>query len=158
MFNDSRIIARQSAAAGALEVQAQRHEVMWRDGTAVHLHPVHAHGLPMLTLRALACPDGKLQLFDLARLVRHLDGELRTTPARDVPGLVFFTLRQAYGSAAQFAADVERNATGTWWPVGDGHVWHPAARAVDADLLATVTLASLQSASVHGYLAARGFA
>ena len=36
MLNDSRIIARQSAAAGALEVQAQRHEVMWRDGTAVH--------------------------------------------------------------------------------------------------------------------------
>lgn len=143
MLTDTRIIARQSAAAGAMEVLAQRHEIMFRDGTAVVLHPVQAHGLPMLTLRALQRPDGSLQLVDLARLVRRLDGELRTTPPRDIPGLVFFTLREVYPGATLFVADVERRACGTWWAVGDGHVWHAAARAIDPELLANTTLATM---------------
>lgn len=143
MLIDTRIIARQSAAAGALEVLAQRHEIMFRDGTAVQLHPVHAHGLPMLTLRALEAPGAKLQLVDLARLVRRLDAELRTTQDRDIPGLVFYTLRQVYPSASLFVADVERHACGTWWAVGDGFVWHAAARAVDPELLANTTMATL---------------
>lgn len=138
MLADTRIIARQSAAAGALEVLAQRQEIMFRDGTTVQLHPVHARGLPMLTLRALETPGGHLQLIDLARLVRQLDADLRCTQQRDVPGVVFFTLRQAYACAAAFRADVERKASGTWWPVGDGFVWHCAARLIDPDLVATL--------------------
>ena len=143
MFTDTRIIARQSAQAGDAEALAQRHEIMWRDGSSVHLHPVQRRCLPMLTLRALALPDGRLQLFDLAQLVRRLDAELRTTADRDVPGHVFYTLRSEFGSATVFRAAVERTALGTWWPVGTGYVWHPAARAVDAALLATTTLATL---------------
>ena len=131
MLTDSRIIARQSAAAGALEVVAQRHEVMFRDGLAVQLHPIHAHGLPMLTLRAMETPRGSLQLIDLAKLVRRLDADLRTTQAIDIPGVVFYTLRAEFKSAPQFIAAVERNATGTWWPVLGGYVWQAAARAID---------------------------
>lgn len=131
MLTDTRIIARQSAAAGALEVVAQRHEVMFRDGLAVHLRAIHAHGLPMLTLRALESPRGALQLIDMAKLVRKLDVELRTTQAIDVPGVVFYTLRGEFKSAPQFIAAAERNAAGTWWPVLDGYVWQPAARAID---------------------------
>lgn len=142
MLTDTRIIARQSAAAGALEVLAQRHEIMFGDGMAVVLHPVQAHGRPLLNLRALQRPDGSLQLVDLARLVPQLDGELRTTPARDIPGLVFYTLREVYPRGSLFVAAVQRSACGTWWAVGDGHVWHAAARAVDPELLATTTLAT----------------
>lgn len=131
MLTDTRIIARQSAAAGALEVLAQRQEVMFRDGLAVQLHPAHAHGLPMLTLRALETPKGSLQLIDLAKLVRKLDGDLRTTQAIDIPGVVFYTLRGEFKSAPQFIAAAERNAAGTWWPVLGGYVWQAAARAID---------------------------
>jgi hypothetical protein len=135
MLTDTRIIARQSAAAGALEVLAQRHEVMFRDGNAVQLHPVQAHGLPMRVLRAMETARGSLQLVDLSKLVRRLEGELRTTQDIDIPGLVFYTLRAEFKSAPQFIAAAERNAAGTWWPVLGGYVWQAAARAVDPSVL-----------------------
>lgn len=152
LLADTRIIARQSTTAGGLEVHAQRHEVMWRDGTTVHLYPVYRHGLPMLTQHAVAVPgQHQLLLVDLAHLVRRLDGELRCTPARDVPGHVFFTLRQAYANATLFVADAQRRALGTWWPVSiepsgqaTGYVWQPAARAIDREVLATMDLAAMQ--------------
>lgn len=131
MLIDTRIIARQSAAAGAMEVLAERHEVIFGDGLAVQLHPVQAHELPMLTLRAMETPNGSLQLIDLVKLVRSLDAEMRTTQAIDIPGLVFYTLRGVFKTGAQFLAAVERNACGTWWPVLGGYVWQAAARAID---------------------------
>lgn len=134
MFADHRIIARQSQQAGGLEVLAQRHEVMWPDGTAVQLHPVYANSLPMLTLRALALPDGRLLVFDLAHLVRRLDGELRACPTRDLAGHVFYTLRQAYRSAGQFSADALRHAKGAFWRLDDGYVWQQAARAIESEM------------------------
>lgn len=143
MFSDARIIARQSAAAGAMEVLATRHEIMFSDGMSVQLHPVHAHGLPMLTHRAIESPGGQLKLINLTRLVRSLDADLRTTQARDIPGVVFYTLRGAFKTAPQFVAAVERNAGGIWWPVAGGYVWHAAARAVDAEVLATTEMATL---------------
>lgn len=131
MLTDTRIIARQSAAAGALEVLAQRHEVMFLDGLAVQLHPVWAHGLPMRMLRAVEAPGNKLLLIDLTKLVRQLDAELRATQVVDVPGVVFYTLRGEFKTAPQFMAATERNAGGIWWPVLDGYVWQAAARAID---------------------------
>lgn len=135
MITDTRIIARQSAAAGALEVLAQRHEIMFGDGTAVVLHPVLAHGLPMLTLRAVQAPGGRLHLVDLVKLVRQLDHDLRTTQAIDIPGVVFYTLRAVFKTAPQFTGAVERNAAGTWWPVLGGYLWQAAARAIDPAVL-----------------------
>lgn len=135
MYIDNRIIARQSTSAGGLQVLAHTDAVHWPNGVGVHLHPVYANGLPMLTLRALATQGGHLQLFDLARLVRRLDIDLRTCPKRDVPGMVLFTLRQAFASAELFTAAVQRISTGTWWPVDVGYVWQAAARAVDLQVL-----------------------
>lgn len=131
MLIDTRIIARQSAAAGAMEVLAERHEVIFGDGLAVQLHPVQAHDLPMLFLRAMETASGTLLLIDLSKLVRNLDREMRTTHAIDIPGLVFYTLRGEFKSAPQFLAAAERNAAGIWWPVLGGYVWQAAARAID---------------------------
>lgn len=145
MFIDTQVIARQSAAAGGLEVLAQRHEVMWRDGSSVQLHPVHRGGRPMVMLRAVRHPGGQLLLVELPRLVRRLDAELRATPERDVVGHVFYTLREAFATAPTFLQAAHRLASGTWWPVGDGHVWQAAPRQMDAQALATTTAAVLAS-------------
>lgn len=128
---DDAVIARQSGLPSALSVLAQRHEVMWRDGTAVQLHPVVAHGQPMIMLRAVEAPGARLLLVDLTRLVRSLDADLRATPERDQVGRVFQALRLAYRSATPFMQAAERAATGTWWPAPDGYTWHAAARAID---------------------------
>lgn len=145
---DTRVIAAQGAPGG-LQVLAQRQEVMWRDGTAAVLHPVQAQGRPMVVLRALALASGVLQLVDLERLLPRLGGELRQAPERDQPGLVFFTLRNAWGSASAFQAAAARAARGCWHPGPTGPVWAAAARAVDADTLAAAeaaTLATVRSA------------
>lgn len=144
MLTDTRIIARQSASAGAIEVLGQRFEIMFKDGTAVHLHPVQAHGRPLPMLRALEIGGGQLALFDLTRLVGRLEGELRTCSRIDVPGLVFYSLRHAYPTAALFVADVDRHACGRWWAVGDGFVWRAAARAIDWQVLAVTGMAVAQ--------------
>lgn len=132
---DTRVIAAQ-AGRGGLQALAHRQEVMWLDGSSVTLHPVQANDLPMITLRAVALPDGRLQVVDLERMCAKLGADLRTSPARDQQGVVFFTLRQRYGSAAAFLAEAGRCARGCWHPGQAGPVWVPAARAVDAELLA----------------------
>lgn len=136
MLSDSRIIARQSEAAGALEVLAQRQEVMFRDGLAVQLHRVQAHGQPMCTLRALEAPNSALQLIDLAKLLPHLDADLRTAHAIDIPSIVFYTLRGEFKTRAQFCSAVARTSGGTWWPALNGYIWQPAPRAIDPSVVA----------------------
>ena len=135
MYFDHRIIARQSAGAGGLCVLAHVDTVHLRDGSSVQLHPIQANGLPMLTHRALVTTTGHMQLVDLARLVRQLDAELRACPKRDITGFVLYTLRQAFATAVQFNQAAHRAASGTWWPVADGYVWHPAPRAIDDQVL-----------------------
>lgn len=128
------IIARQISLKGPLQVTAECLHLIWPNSAdSLSLHRVQIYGLRHITQRALAIPNSAMLLFDLARLLPTIAHELRQTPARDIDGFVFFTLRQAYRDAAQFAADVERHATGTWWPTIDGqaYTWHPAARAID---------------------------
>ena len=137
MYLDDRIIARQSLSAGGLCVLAHADDVQLCDGSTLQLHAVHAHRLPMLTLRALATAGGRLLLIDLARIAPRLDAELRDCPRRDIAGYVLYSLRQLFATSAQFNATAQRVASGTWWPVGDGYVWHPAARAVCGELLRT---------------------
>lgn len=115
MLSDNRIIAR----IGAHDVLAQRHEVMFRDGTAVWLHLVHRAGLPHLTLRTLATDSGCHLLFDLAQLQRQLDGELRLALQRDHPGFVLCSMRQKYASKAEFVVDVRRHSLATVEPAHD---------------------------------------
>ena len=82
--------------------------------------------------------------------MRRLDGELRACPKRDVAGLVLFTLRGEFATAPQFNAAAQRVATGIWWPVADGYVWQPAARAVDSELLHVTEATAPGHASLWG--------
>lgn len=76
------------------------HEVPLRDGTVQRLVQLHESGTPSPHLRALALPNARrLQVFDVRRIARTLAADLPAAPARDVPGLVHFTLRAAYPTA-----------------------------------------------------------
>ena len=139
---DDRVIAEQDSRSG-LQVLAQRHEVMWRDGTSVTLHPVQARGVPMVLLRAVALLDDTLMLVDLERMQPRLGLDLRQALERDQPGVVFYGLRQAYKSALLFLAASARHSTGSWHPTSSGPVWRAAPRAIDAEVLVTADLVTL---------------
>ncbi|KQV85458.1 hypothetical protein [Rhizobacter sp. Root1221] len=79
-------------------VGAQRSEIMLRDGSAVTLLPVFQHGEPCPYHRAVKL-NGAVRVIDIRHLVRQLGDDIAAAPSRDVPGLVFFTLRAAFPSA-----------------------------------------------------------
>jgi hypothetical protein len=89
---------------GNVEILAPRYEVMFRDGTAAVLHFVRVAGMLHQYRRAVAI-GASWALFDLRHVAPVLAHELPGTPARDVPGLVFLTLRSVYTSAAAFIAE-----------------------------------------------------
>lgn len=93
-----------------------RHEVMFKDGSAVWLHRVHKGGAPDLFERAIAVDgasvpatadrpavvaNGLLQI-DLRRLAPELEEDLPKASTRDVPGIVMFTLRTHFKAAGDF--------------------------------------------------------
>lgn len=126
-LHDMRIIARQSAEAGAVEVIAQRHEVMLMDCQTIWTHLVMAMGAPILDQRALQRRDGRLQLVSLEHLAPGITADLKGASARDVPGVVLYTLRQRYASMDKLLAAADRLQLGAWHPVeGAGYVWQPA--------------------------------
>ena len=114
-LTDRRIIQRHAD----IEVQGQRHEVMWRDGTTVHLHPVCKAGVPQTFLRALQIEGLHWLVFDLLRLPGVNVNELRTDILRllprDTPGIVHFTLRGAYATAGVFTVAAQSVPAATWW-------------------------------------------
>jgi len=142
-LTDTRIIARQSADAGAHQVLAQRHEILWRDGTSCQLHPVQRNDMPLLLHRALEA-GAHLVLVDLAQMVSSLAADMRMAPPRDHVGTVWMALRLAYSTAADFAADARRHSPGSWQRVDDGWVWLARPRQVDAHTLSTAALAAMQ--------------
>lgn len=83
-------------------IGAQRQEVMFKDGTAVTLHPVFDGGTPCPHHRALHLPKGITMVVDLRTLVRQIGEDITLAAARDVPGIVFFTLRHHYSTAELF--------------------------------------------------------
>ena len=101
MLPDTSVI---SAPAGRHTVQGQRFEIMFPDGSTIGLHPVLHDGLPQMFLRALRHGPTRLIVFDLRDVCKDLDVEIRKTAARDVPGVVFYTLRQRFGTAAECCA------------------------------------------------------
>jgi hypothetical protein len=106
-----------------LEVQAQRHEAMWRDGSAVHMHPVCKGGLPHPFLRAVQLEGLRWRVFDLLKLpgvnVAELRVDLLRALARDRPGVLHFTLRAAYPTAGAFITATEAAQAVTWWHQAD---------------------------------------
>jgi len=87
-------------------IGAQRQEVMFKDGTAVTLHPVFDRGTPCAHHRALHLPKGITLVVDLRNLVRQIGEDICLAAPRDVPGIVFFTLRHHYSTAELFVRAV----------------------------------------------------
>lgn len=126
-----------------LRVITQRHEVRFRDGSAVGLHPVWCDGFPQIFHRALAGSDinpdraGEWLCVDLRLLQGHprperlaeLADDLRLCQPRDHDGIVYYTLRGAYRDAAAFVAAALR--CGQWLPPAS----HPRSALADAAAL-----------------------
>lgn len=96
------------AAAGRLAITPQRYEIMFKDGTSIGLHRVYQGGTPVTLLRALRYGDS-LIVFDLSQLCRELASELPQAAARDVHGLIFYTLRSRFSSADAVIAKILQN-------------------------------------------------
>jgi len=93
-----------------------RHEVMFKDGSAVWLHRVQKNGAPDLFTRAVAADGtyvpatddrptavvGGLIQIDLRRLAPELEADLPVASTRDVPGIVMFSLRKHFKAAGDF--------------------------------------------------------
>ena len=80
-------------------IRTSMHEVQLRDGSLHRLHAVLDLGIPHQYLRALRMSDGlSYCVFDLRHLSRQLGADLCTCAARDMPGIVNFTLRSLFAS------------------------------------------------------------
>jgi hypothetical protein len=86
-------------------IDAQRHEVMFKDGTAVALHPVFDRGVPSKYHRGLQLPKGITIVVDLRRLSDSIGKDICTAPGRDVPGIVFFEMRRRFKTAKAFTKE-----------------------------------------------------
>lgn len=94
-----------------LRVLPARHEIMWRDGTTLGLHPVAGPAGTEMFLRAVHGPGG-CTVFDLRRLSEgaQLETDLKTLQPRDHPGCIFFSLRLAYRTAAACLQAIQASA------------------------------------------------
>ncbi len=110
-LQDTRII--QSHAG--LDVHAQRFEIMFKDGTAVGLHPVSALSVPQIYLRATQQQGLWWLAVDLRHLCASLEAEAKRLPGRDLVGLVFYSLRQEYSGAQAFGEALERHRLARWY-------------------------------------------
>ena len=97
MLIDSRIIH----CHARTDVLAQRHAVMWPDGSSLWLHTVRLSGDDAPLLRALQV-DGTWALLDLSRALPTLADDMRVQPKRDGVGLVYYALRARWSNAAAF--------------------------------------------------------
>jgi hypothetical protein len=97
----------------AWQVLAQRYEVMWRDGSAVHLHPVLHQGVPATFVRAMLVA-GHWLLTDVRHHGADIEADILRLQPRDTPGVVFYTLRGAYRTAQAFVAQASLRPVATW--------------------------------------------
>ena len=102
---------------GRYDVLPRRHEVMWADGSSIDLHLVSVldAGPPDTFLRAIQHDGRHWVIFDLRDLNKPLDAEIRSHLPRDVPGLVFYTLRHQYRSATEFSAAALAVCRAAWF-------------------------------------------
>lgn len=122
--SDARIIG----TLHGFTVEQAKHEVDLHDGSINAFHFVIDPRDPeprSRWLRALALPDGTTAIFDLRRIARSLATDLPGYTFRDQPGLIKYTLRPLYATAAALHAAVRDG----WIAVG--HVG-PAAEAMAA--------------------------
>jgi hypothetical protein len=110
-LQDTRIIQRYCG----LDVLAQRFEIMFKDGTAVALHPVHAVGTPQMFLRAVHHEGLQWVVFDLRHLAAEMEADVLRLHSRDTPGVVFYTLRRHFPTASDFLAKALAQRVAAWW-------------------------------------------
>lgn len=104
----------QRCAERHAEVLGVRYEVLWPDGTTVHLHPVRQHGADSTFLRALHS-RGTWWLFDLTQvLTREQCDEIKRAPERDQVGLVMYALRRCYHNAPELLDKIARVGANNW--------------------------------------------
>ncbi len=109
-----------------LDVLDLRHEVLWPDGSAVHLHPVRQRDTPARLLWAFHThkplhESGFWAVIGLQHVThrstaqdRSLAEELQRAPERDVPGLLIYGLRRAFVNAEAFRAMAYQHALASW--------------------------------------------
>lgn len=86
-----------------------RQEVMFADGSAVVLHRVERNGAPDLFERRIQQGAEWLRI-DLRELAPNLAIDLPISSTRDVPGTVFYSLRQRFKSTSQLLQSVAGGA------------------------------------------------
>lgn len=91
------------------QVTEAAQSVLMRDGSTVLLHRVYSHGFPQNTLRAARFADAFV-VFDVRDAAPSLADDLPRTHERDVPGLIFYTLRGQYRNADELHARVLKRA------------------------------------------------
>lgn len=110
-LQDTRVIQQ----AHGFDILAQQHEVLFRCGTPLVLHPVCSRGHACTFLRAVQLEGLRWIVFDLRPLHPDIEGDMLTHLPRDVPGIVYYTLRLTFPSARAFADQVYRQALAHWW-------------------------------------------
>lgn len=101
---------------GRYGVLSHRHEVLFADGSKVDLHNVQDDGYASMFLRALVDPHVGVLVFDLRQVCKSFDEDLRSLPARDAHGVVFYTLRQHFKNALDFHRRVGQCYFAAWMP------------------------------------------
>lgn len=100
----------------ALTVLPRRQELMFRDGSAVTLYAVQLDDEPGPNrfLRAFVLMETHIVVFDLRDLSPALRESLAVLPERDVPQVVFVTLRALHQDADAFTEAVVSNVHHHW--------------------------------------------
>lgn len=118
MLTDTKVIQRHEGH----QVLAQRYEVEWKDGSSVWLHALGVCGIEDPFLRAIQHQPNHWIVVDLRDLARSLEADIKRLRRQDAIGVVFYTLRLGYASAAAFlAAAIERNKA-AWFAGPPGFV------------------------------------
>jgi len=112
-LQDNRVIQ----THGSYTVLAQRFEIMFRDGSAVGLHPVALGGEQQMFLRAVQTQGLMWSIFDVRSFSPDVEEDIKRCGPRDAPGVVFFTLRQRFLNANAFLAAAAERARHAWWPL-----------------------------------------
>lgn len=100
-------------ASAMLQVlEAARQEVMFRDGSRIELRRVQSITAPAPDPLLRAVFQGReCLLFDLRQIAAaDFESDFKRLELRDHPGLIFFSLRQAYRTAAAALQAIQAQA------------------------------------------------
>jgi hypothetical protein len=90
----------------------KRQEVMFPDGTHVHLRTINGYSTDARFMRAVDVKGNAASyVVDLRRLVPDLGDDICRADSRDVPYLVFMSLRMRFTTANAFLEQVQQKAT-----------------------------------------------